>query len=117
MDEYIEKVLNVTNFQDHPTNNTYKVFHFIIKEQADYFIELLNENNISFESDEEFAKGNMTYLFGIHKSDLNKVMKLNYLALGKYRKPLIKNNVGKWFVVIFGIVIFLFALISFFMTK
>lgn len=113
----VERILNVTNCQDHPSNEAYKVFHFFSKEEADYFESLLNEKKISFERDEEFAKEKMMYLFGIHVSDYKKVNKLNYLTIGKYRKPLIKNNFLKWFILLFGFSLLLFALISFFMNK
>ena len=39
----IERRLNVTNSQDHPTDDMFKVFHFKTKEQASYFEELLKE--------------------------------------------------------------------------
>lgn len=117
MEEEIERILNVTNFQDHPNNDAFKVFHFGIKEQADYFTELLSEKNIRYETDKEFAKGKTLYLFGIRKTDLSEVIKLNYLALGKYRKPLINNKAFKWFVLLFGFAIMAFATISYFMNN
>lgn len=113
----IERRLNVTNSQDHPTNKMYKVFHFKMKEQAAYFEELLNEKNIYFEADEEMAKGTTMYLFGIRKNDLDAVTKLNFLVIGKFRKPFIANVGFKWFVILLGASVLALALVGFFLKK
>jgi len=113
----IEKRMNVTNSQDHPSNQMYKVFHFKMEEQAAYFKELLNEKNIRFESDQEIAKNETVYLFGIHKTDLDAVNKLNYLVIGKFRKPFISNAAFKWFVLLLGASVLALALVGFFLKK
>lgn len=113
----IERRLNVTNSQDHPTDDMFKVFHFKTKEQASYFEELLKEKSIHFESDEEFAHGKTLYLFGIRKNDIDAVTKLNYLAIGKFRKPFIANSSFKWFVLILGASVLALALVGFFLKK
>ena len=113
----IERRLNVTNFQDHPTNQMYRVYHFKMKEQANYFSELLEKEEIYFESDEEPSDETTLYLFGIHKKDVSKVTQLNYLALGKFRKPLIQNKGMRWFVVLLGIGALVLAIVSYFLKK
>ena len=115
--EEIERRMNITNSHDHPTNEMYKVYHFKIKEQAVYFEELLSEKNIQFESDEELAHGKTLYLYGIRKNDMDEVTKLNYLAIGKFRKPFIANSAFKWFVVLLGVSALAFALVGFFLKK
>ena len=115
--EEIERRMNITNSHDHPTNDMYKVYHFKTKEQALYFEKLLSEKKIQFESDEELAHGKTMYLFGIRKNDIDQVTQLNYLAIGKFRKPFISNSAFRWAVVLFGIFALGFALVGFFLKK
>lgn len=115
--EEIERRMNITNSQEHPTNSSYTVFHFRKEEQAKYFTELLNENNIRFESDEEFSKGKTLYLFGILKTDLDKVTHLNYLVLGKNREHFIKNKGLKWAIILLGLSALALALVGYFLKK
>ena len=115
--EEIEKRLNITNSQDHPTNGAYKVYHFSMQEQATYFTELLEEKNIPFESDKTDSNGKIKYLFGIRKTDVDKVTKLNYLALGKYRKPFIANSGFKWFILLLGLGALALAVVGYFIKK
>jgi len=113
----IERRLNVTNSQDHPSNQMYKVFHFKTKEQAEYFEELLKSQSIYFESDEEITKEKTLYLFGIRKTDLDAVTRINFLVIGKFRKPFIANAGFKWFVILVGLSALAIALIGFFLKK
>ena len=115
--EEIERRMNITNSHDHPTNEMYKVYDFKTKEQALYFEELLLEKNIQFESDEELAHGKTMYLFAIRKTDTDEVTALNYLAIGKFRKPFISNSVFRWFVVLLGISALALALVGFFLKR
>ena len=115
--EEIERRMYITNSHDHPTNEMYKVYHFKTKEQALYFEELLSEKKIQFESDEERAHGKTMYLFGIRKNDIDEVTALNYLTIGKFRKPFISNSVFRWFVVLLGISALALALVGFFLKK
>jgi hypothetical protein len=115
--EEIERRMNITNSHDHPTNEMYKVYHFKTEEQALFFEGLLLEKNIQFESDQELAHGKTMYLFGIRKNDIDQVTKLNYIAIGKFRKPFIGNSAFRWFVVLLGISALALALIGFFIKK
>lgn len=115
--EEIERRMNITNSHDHPTNEMYKVYHFKTKEQARYFEDLLLEKNIQYESDEELAHGKTMYLFGIRKNDIDEVTGLNYLAVGKFRKPFISNPVFRWFVILLGVSALALAIAGFFLKK
>lgn len=117
MDDMNEGFLRITNHQDHPTNNAYKVFFFYIKEQADFFESLLKEKGIKYESGEDEKNGKPIYMFGVLQTDLNVVKELNYLALGKYRRPIFGSKLNQYFILVIGAAILLFALISFMMNK
>jgi len=117
MDDMNEGFLRITNHQDHPTNNAYKVFFFHIKEQADFFEGMLKEKGIKYEAGEDEKKGKPIYMFGVLQTDLYRVKELNYLALGKFRKPIFGNKINQYFVLILGAAILAFTLVSFFMSK
>ncbi len=83
-------LLNLTNYNDHPTNRAYVVFFFSRKEVADTFEELLLINAIDFVRDQE-DEGVKRHLFGVLKTEFPKAEKLNYQALGKHRSRFIGN--------------------------
>jgi len=116
MDDMNEGILRVTNHQNHPTSKFHKVFFFYIEEQADYFENLLKSKNIWFERDSEFNKGKMMYLFGIKMTNVREVDQLNYLAIGKFRKPIFENIYLRYFVVIFGLLIILMGVLGYFLS-
>ncbi|MEQ8910637.1 MAG: hypothetical protein RIC95_15680 [Vicingaceae bacterium] len=68
-----------------------KVFFFRDPIHANHFELLLNEEKVEFEKqiDEE---GDQTIYFGVKSSDFKRVQKLNYLTLGKFRKPFIPDR-------------------------
>ena len=88
LDDMNEGFLQVTNHKEHPTNKAYKVFFFYTKQESLYFKSLLVKNQIFFEQGNDQTKKGDIYLFGIRKTDLNKVSKINYETLGKFRKPI-----------------------------
>ena len=109
----LENILNITNYRDHPTRPGYTVFHSFDENYAHDFKKLLEENNIWFETDTDKKDGKTIYLFGVRNSDLKKVVKLNYLVIGKYRKPFIPNKFFRWFVVLLGIFLVFVAIIGY----
>ena len=46
-------MINITNYNEHPTRKAYTIFHFFKPERANYFKELLIEENTWFESEIE----------------------------------------------------------------
>jgi len=114
MDDMDEGLIKLTNHRDHPTNIAYKVYFFHLKKQADYFRKLLKEKNIYFEEDSEMTEKGQLYLFGTRKTDNKMVIHINYLTLGEFRKSLIPNKWIKTSLLIFGFLILVFALISYY---
>ena len=117
LDDMNEGFLQVTNHKEHPSNKAYKVFFFYSKQESDYFKFLLEENNIFYEQDTDKTKRGSIYLFGIRKTDLKKVGKLNYATLGKFRKPIFANKKLKYFILVLGVFILLITFISYLMNK
>jgi hypothetical protein len=114
MDNIDEGMIKLTNHQDHPTNKAYRVFFFYKKEQADYFKNMLKEEDIFFEYDVDENKKGEIFLFGVRKTDNLKVSELNYQTLGKFRAPFIKQKWAQYLVILLSFFIIIFALISFF---
>ena len=110
-------MINLTNYNDHPSRKFYTVFHFYKTERASYFEELLKENDIWFESETEEQPTKTTYFFGVRNNDLKQVEKLNYLVSAKYRKPIIAYKGLKWGLYIFTIIIFILAFIGYLNSK
>lgn len=99
------------NINDHPTNRKKKVFFFKDPEHAAYFESLLRENNFKYEVqvDEE---GDNTIYFGVATSDFEKVKKLNFLTIGKFRKPFIPDKSFRLILIIISMGVLLTAIIG-----
>ena len=117
LDDMSEGLLQVTNHRDHPTNKAYKVFFFLKKEEADYFEKLITEKKIKHEKGSEETEKGKLYLFGIRKTDLQTVNKLNYIAIGKYRNPIFSNPSVKYILITFLIIMTFFIVISYYMNN
>jgi hypothetical protein len=66
---------------------------------ADHFQLLLQENSIPFERDNGESTEEII-LFGIKKEHYDRAVKLNFLAWGKHRKPLIQNKFAGWLLIL-----------------
>ena len=95
-------MFNITNSNSHPTRPGHTVFHFYIKDRADYFEELLVESSLFFEKSIEEDAEKTIYFFGIKNRDVKLVNQKNYLVNGKFRKPLIPNVYFRWAVIAFA---------------
>jgi len=113
LDDMNEGFLQVTNHKEHPTNKAYKDS----EEESSFFETQLKTNEIKYECGKEETRKGTVYLFGIRKTDLTTVGKLNYTTLGKFRKPLFVNNKLKYLIVGLGIFILLIVLISYLMNQ
>lgn len=117
MDNMDEGLIKLTNHKDHPTNKAYKVFFFYMEEQALYFKEGLEKKNIFYEFDLDENKDRKVFLFGVRKSDNAQVQELNYITLGKFRDPFIRQKWAQYSVIILAIIIILFSLLSYFKNQ
>lgn len=109
-----EGLLRVTNYQNHPSNEMYKVFFFFSEEQADFFESLLQETDLFYERDLTEKNNEPFHVFGIKKKDLARVYKLNDIAIGKFRNKLIPNKYTRISIITFGLIVITIALIGYF---
>ena len=97
-------MLSLINFHDHPTNRNKKVFFFKQEAHANYFELLLKEQQLAYEKqiDEE---GDRTIYFGVKISDFKMAKHLNYLTIGKFRKPFISDRFSRYLLITISIII------------
>jgi len=121
--------LGLVNYKDHPADNRYKVFNFNTKAEADYFEQLLNEKNISYETDQEMVEDKavinlvpseskmMTmFLFAVNQRDFDKAQKANYLVSAKFRQPTIKNKYLRIGLLVFFFLVLTLGIVSYMMS-
>lgn len=109
-------MLNITNYNEHPTRKAYTIFHFFNTERAGYFEELLKEQKIWFEPDIDETESKTTYFFGIKNVDFQKVQQINYLVSAKFRKPTIPYKPLRIAIYVVALVVLTLAIIGFFKT-
>lgn len=91
MDNPVDNIvdLGLVNYVRHPTNPDYIVYRFGDQDRADSFEAALLEAGIEFERASEDGRTRTFHLFGIHKNDYKRTVKLNYIVEAKHKKPLI----------------------------
>jgi hypothetical protein len=104
--------LGLVNYVQHPSNPNYIVYRFPDPERAASFESELNRLGIWFEKDEEQTKSRTYTLFGVHKKDYKQVTKLNIQVEGKHKKPLIPHKGFRYFIVAFGMIAIILAVIG-----
>jgi hypothetical protein len=107
-----EGVFKLTNFQSHPTNSSYVVFHFPSVEMANDFEIKLAAAAIPFERDNPEDGEQEKYYFGIRRMYFKKAKKINYLVYGHHRTPFIGNKIYKWIILGFTIAIIGLAIVG-----
>ena len=90
------------NIKDHPTNQKKRVFFYKDTEQADYFENLLIQEQLYFEKQID-TEGDQTIYFGIKSTDFERVKKLNYLTIGHFRKPFIPDRAFRIILIIISL--------------
>lgn len=108
----LEEQFNFTNKLKHPTNRTITVYRFYVREQAEYFGELLVDAQIEYEAqiDEEDERKPM--YFGVKRIHERKVDKLNYTALGRGRPKFVASSQLRWIIIGISIITLLLAIIG-----
>ncbi len=104
---------NLVNYRDHPSNEMYKVLNFNSQEEADLFEKLLIENNHWFEKDTELHKGETLYLFAVKNRYFDKIQRLNFEVSARFRKPMIKNKLGRYTLVTLFLIALFFAILDY----
>lgn len=107
----------LSNYKEHPEKSHYLVFSYTNVDMAEYFIELLNQQNIPFEKDEEGYGENNIYMLAVKTAYRKEAIKNNFLAYGKYRKPTISNNILKYFLLLLFFGLITLALLGYIYNK
>jgi hypothetical protein len=105
-------ILRLTNFQDHPGDHRYLVFHFQDGKMAGEFMDELTMAAIPFEIDDENA--GPPYLIGVKKQFRERAVRLNYLVYGRHRPRFIGDDVFRWFLLVFVALLVLLAILGWF---
>lgn len=109
-------MINITNYNEHPTRKAYTIFHFFNKERADYFEQLLMEQNIWFEADIDEKPEKTTYFFGVRNSNLTDVYKINYLVNAKFRKPSISSKPLRIIIYLISLILLILGILGYLKT-
>jgi hypothetical protein len=81
-----------------------------------YIESVLEENHIVFIK-QVFDDTNVDrYVFGVRIGDFNEVNELNFITIGKHKKPMIEDNAARWAVVIIGGSLILLSIIGWFLS-
>lgn len=116
--DHLKIPFNITNQIDHPTRQNYLVFHFKDEAQANAFEEKLKASNLFFERGlQDDENGVVRHLFGVRKSDVDEVEKINYTILGQNRTPFIKDKSARWFIIGFGLLMIILAFLGAILSK
>ena len=108
----LEEQFNFSNKLRHPTNATKVVYRFYVREQAEYFTELLVDTQIEFEAQVDEDDNRKPTYFGVARIHERKVDKLNFTALGKNRAKFIASAPIRWIVIGISLVTLLLAIIG-----
>lgn len=111
----LEVRLNITNYNPHPEDPNYTVFHFYREDLAKTFEELMIKNKIPYESVTEHGARTI-YLFGVKNIYRKQVVRINFEAIGKHREPFIPNKVFAYLLILFVLLMILIAFIGFFIS-
>lgn len=116
--DHLKIPFNITNQIEHPDRPNYLVFHFKEEIKAHEFEEALKSENLFYErGEQEENDGSIRHLFGVRKSDVELVEKLNYTVIGNHREPFIKDKGTRWFILGFGILLGILAILGAILSK
>ena len=110
-------MFNVTNFTEHPGNPLYTVYKFKSKEESVMFQSLLQKEGLFYEADTGENEYGELELVAVKNKDEPAATKLNYIVLGRFRKPLIESKTVQTLVYAFTVFILGLAIAGFIMTE
>lgn len=115
MDNPVDHIadLGLVNYVRHPTNPDYMVYRFGDIGRADSFEKALKEAGIGYERASEERKQRTYYLFGIHKNDYKKTVRMNFMVEAEHKKPLIPYKAFRFFLIAFSLGAFTLAIMGY----
>ncbi len=105
--------LGFVNFVQHPSNANYVVFRFGDQNRANDFEAALRTAGIWYERDVEMKRTVEIVMFGIHKTDFNKVQKINFSVEGKHKKPIIPFKALRYGILVIGLGLLILATVGY----
>lgn len=102
-------LLNLTNFDDHPTEPTWMVFRFKDRLMEREFLEGLDAEGIAYELSEEDG---IVRLVGVKQRHREAAIRINYLVLGRHRDPFIADRTMRWAILGFALILVLLAVLG-----
>ncbi|PCJ89110.1 MAG: hypothetical protein COA57_02540 [Flavobacteriales bacterium] len=93
------------------------LYHFHQKEWAAYFENLLIEHKVVFEKHIEESEEKLMVYFAVKKKDDTQVRQLNYLTVGRFRKPFIPDTYFRWVIIGISVLLVTLALTGYFLSK
>jgi hypothetical protein len=102
-------LLNLTNFDDHPTEPTWMVFRFGDRDMAREFMEGLDKAGIPYEPDEDDGP---LRLIGVKQRHRDAAIRINYAVLGRHREPFIGNSSLRWLLLALTALLITLALVG-----
>jgi hypothetical protein len=91
----------LVNYREHPTEKNYMVFNFNSQPEAEMFGNILKREVIWFEMAEEDTGIGKTFLFAVKSADMDRAQRANFEVTGKFKKPMIRNAVLRYGLIIF----------------
>ncbi len=115
MDNPVDRTLDLglVNYVQHPENPNYVVFRFADEKRAETFETRLIEEAIWFEKGDEMKRTRLFYLYGIHKNDYKKVMRINLLTEARHKKKLLPGKYFRIFMILFSFTLIGMAIFGF----
>ncbi|MBL4623817.1 MAG: hypothetical protein JKY42_01550 [Flavobacteriales bacterium] len=110
-------MFNITNYAEHPSNPLYTVYKYGTPEEFNAFQELLQEAGLFYEADKTENRYGDLYVVAVKNKDEKLATKLNYIAIGKYRKPFVENKVIRAIIYTITIALLGFAITGLYLSK
>ncbi len=101
-------LLNLTNYDDHPTDPIWMVFRFGDREMADEFMAGLDAAGIHYEAD---LDGTMN-LIAVKQRHREAAIRIDYAVLGRHREPFIGDGMLRWGLLAFTLLLVLLAIVG-----
>lgn len=107
----------LVNYRRHPENPNYMVFGFNTEKEAVIFESELLKTKTWFEKDQEETDTGLIYLFAVAESSMDEANLANATVTKAMKVPMVKNKFLRYGVIIFVLLLAVFALIGYVKNK
>jgi hypothetical protein len=106
-------LIDLTNYSEHPVEPGWLVFRYPTQEHARDMTDELQRAGIRWEAD---LVDGPPFMVGVRKVNRSAAEKLNYVVLGRYRKPFISSKLLRWVIIFVTVGILALAFAGMLMT-